>query len=115
MDAIAATMVDVVFPLDGESLPRDHRKALADALERALPWLADWPGRRAPRQRGGRRRRQRAAVAARAPGLRVPREQVQALAPLAGATLDVAGHSLRLGPPHAARAACRTARCIRTW
>ena len=40
-----ASRVDVVFPLLGRTLPRDHRQALADALAAQSPWLAqhdDW-------------------------------------------------------------------------
>jgi CRISPR-associated protein Cas6 len=100
MNGTAAAMVDVVFPLVGESLPRDHRKALADALERALPGLADWPDLGVHRVNvvagidSTVLLSQRARLA-----LRVRREQVQALAPLGGVTLDVAGHALRLGQP----------------
>ena len=43
MQEIAASMVDVVYPLAGDGLPRDHRQALADALVRLLPWLAGHP------------------------------------------------------------------------
>src|SRR5574337_622662 len=42
MDAtFTPAMVDVAFALAGRQLPRQHRHALADALLRALPWLAD--------------------------------------------------------------------------
>jgi CRISPR-associated protein Cas6 len=91
-------MVDVLYPLHGEALPRDHRPALAQALERLLPWLAD------PSQAGTHRVN---AVAGSGPtallsqrsrlALRVRRARVAELAPLAGATLDVGGFALRLG------------------
>ena len=32
--------VDVVFPLDGQALPRDHAQALQQALCAQLPWLS---------------------------------------------------------------------------
>jgi len=98
MNGTAATMVDVVYPLLGASLPRDHRKALADALERVLPGLADWPDLGVHRVNvvagidSSVLLSQRARLA-----LRVRRERVGDLAPLGGATLDVAGHALRLG------------------
>ena len=41
MQETAASMVDVTYPLHGNALPRDHRRALAEALERLVPWLAD--------------------------------------------------------------------------
>ena len=37
MDAVAAHMVDMAFTLEGGDLPRDHRQALSDAVERVLP------------------------------------------------------------------------------
>jgi len=91
-------MVDVQYALHGEALPRDHRPALAQALERLVPWLAD------PSQAGTHRVN---AVAGTGPtallsqrsrlALRVRRARVAELAPLAGATLDVGGFALRLG------------------
>jgi len=95
VDAIAATMVDVVFPLSGVCLPRDHRQALADALERALPGLTAWPGlgvHRVNLVAGGTLLSQRARLA-----LRVRRDQQAALAPLSGARLEVGHCAVRLG------------------
>jgi hypothetical protein len=79
MSAIAASMVDVVYPLAGDGLPRDHRQALADALERLLPWLDAHP---------------EAGVHC----INVVAGS-GALVALDGARLDVAGHALRLGHP----------------
>jgi len=91
-------MVDVFYALHGEALPREHRPALAQALERLVPWLAD------PSQAGTHRVN---AVAGTGPtallsqrsrlALRVRRARVAELAPLAGATLDIGGFALRLG------------------
>ena len=91
-------MVDVLYRLHGQALPRDHRPALAAALERLVPWLAD------ATQAGTHRVN---AVAGVGPiallshrsrlALRVQRERIADLAPLAGATLDVGGFALRLG------------------
>lgn len=95
---LPASMVDVSYALQGHALPRDHRHALAAALEALVPWLAD------PAQAGlhcinvvaglgpTALLSQRSRLA-----LRVRRERVPELAPLAGATLDVGGHRLRLG------------------
>lgn len=91
-------MVDVQFALQGQALPRDHRLALAAALVCRLPWLAD------PTQAGVHRVN---AVAGLGPtallsrrsrlGLRVRRERVGDLSPLAGAVLDIGGFALSLG------------------
>lgn len=94
----AALMIDVAFAVSGDPLPRDHRYALAQALEQALPWLADTPqagvhglnlvaGDRAEALLSARTRLK----------LRVPRERAAAAGALAGAELRVAGRSLRVG------------------
>jgi CRISPR-associated protein Cas6 len=102
MDGAAATMVDVVYPLAGERLPRDHRQALADALERVLPGLARWPDLGVHRVNVVAGTGSHVLLSQRARlALRVRRDQVSALAPLDGAVLDVAGHALQLG--HAAQ------------
>ena len=94
VDAITATMIDVVFPLSGVCLPQDHRQALADALERALPGLTAWPGLGVHRVNvvaGGTLLSQRARLA-----LRVRRDQQAALAPLNGARLEVGPCAVQL-------------------
>ena len=42
-DDASRDMVDVVFELDAGTVEHDHAEALAVALRRALPWLADEP------------------------------------------------------------------------
>jgi CRISPR-associated protein Cas6 len=94
----ASSRVDVAFALCGSTVPRDHRRALAAALERRLPWLAD------PAHAGVHRIN---AVAGNGPTallsqrarltLRVARERVDDLRCLHGAQLDLDGHALRLG------------------
>lgn len=91
-------MVDVIYPLQGQTLLRDHRRALAQALEHVLPWLGK------PGESGVHRVNvvagdgatallsQRARLT-----LRVRRAQVPELAPLQGAVLDVAGSKLQIG------------------
>lgn len=98
MSETASTMVDVIYPLQGHALPRDHRRALAVALERLLPWLAE------PGQSGVHRINVvagdgvTALLSKRARlMLRVRRERVPDLAPLQGAVLDVAGFQVELG------------------
>ncbi|HMA08332.1 MAG TPA: type I-MYXAN CRISPR-associated protein Cas6/Cmx6 [Ramlibacter sp.] len=94
-----ATMIDVAFAVTGDPLPRDHRYALADALERALPWLADTPqagvhGLNLVSGSGNE-----ALVSPRTRlRLRVPCERADAACALAGAELAVAGRRLLIGP-----------------
>jgi CRISPR-associated protein Cas6 len=98
VDTRPATMIDVAFPVEGDTLPGDYRFALAEALERALPWLAESPAAGVHRLKlvgnGGNdaivSRRTRLA-------LRVPRERAADAGALAGAELTVAGHRLRVG------------------
>jgi CRISPR-associated protein Cas6 len=97
-EELAAVMVDVSYALHGKALPRDHRLALAAALERLVPWLSD------PAQAGLHRVNTVAGTGAMALlsqrarlALRVRRERLAELAPLAGAWLEVGGHTLRLG------------------
>ena len=98
MDVRPATMIDVTFPVEGDTLPRDYRFALAEALERALPWLAESAAAGVHRLNlvgnGGNdaivSRRTRLA-------LRVPRERAADAGALASAELSVAGHRLRVG------------------
>lgn len=96
-----ATMVDVVFPLEGHSLPREHAQALAQALGAQLPWLALEPlaGIHPVKMVHGNGSHALLSQRARLL-LRMPRARVAALSALAGRTLDVAGSELRLGTPH---------------
>lgn len=99
-DAVAS-VVDVVFPVNGASLPRDHRRGLSDALSQALPWLAGLPGAGLHRINIVHGLDSQALLSHRARLiLRVPRAQAQGLDALAGSVLDVAGHRLELGRPH---------------
>jgi CRISPR-associated protein Cas6 len=97
----AATMVDAVLPLEGHSLPRDHRLALADALEAAAPWLRGLssaglhPVNVIATGDGDVLLSHRARLV-----LRVPRTHADTLSALAGRELDVEGHRVRLGAPH---------------
>jgi CRISPR-associated protein Cas6 len=96
----AATMIDIAFAVAGDPVPRDHRRALAQALEQALPWLAETPqagvhglnlvaGGAAEALVSGRTRLK----------LRVPRERAEAVCALAGAELRLAQRCLRVGAP----------------
>ena len=93
--------VDVVFPLDGQTLPRDHAQALQQALCAQLPWLGTEtlagvqpiklvPGGDEPALLSRRARLL----------LRVGARRMDELMALAGLDLSVDGHRLRLGAPH---------------
>lgn len=104
----AEGVVDVLFALDGRTLPVDHAYALHAALLAALPWLADEPEAGihnihvAASQNGWFRpedtegavlhisRRTRMT-------LRLPRGRLRDLAALAGQTLDIEGHPIGVG------------------
>jgi CRISPR-associated protein Cas6 len=101
----APTMVDLSFELgfepSGVALARDHRRSLAAALQRALPWLADTPGVAVHRLNlpagGGEQaplsRRTRLT-------LRVPLERAAEAEALAGLALELGAAALRVGRPH---------------
>lgn len=94
----AADRVDLVFAVEGRSVPRGYRGALAAALTEALPWLAATPGAAVHRLNlsagdGGEAllsRRTRLV-------LRLPRERLDAAAALCGRRLAVGGHALAIG------------------
>ena len=99
MQASAASpRVDVTFALRGDAVPRDHRGALAAALERRLPWLAD------PAHAGVHRINAVAGLGLTALlslrarlTLRVARERIGDLQSLHGARLELDGHALQVG------------------
>jgi len=98
MNGMAATMVDVVYPLAGERVPRDHRQALADALERVLPGLTAWPDFGVHRINVVAGTGSSALLSQRARlALRVRRDRVGALAPLNDIRLHVGGCVVSLG------------------
>jgi CRISPR-associated protein Cas6 len=107
--AVADDVVDLVFPVRGQTLPADHAWALAAAVAARLPWFADEPGaglhlvHAAASGNGWQSpeddddgviylsRRTRLT-------LRLPQARVAAARQLEGATLEIAGHALTLGP-----------------
>ncbi len=101
MDEARSTMIDVAFALAGDVLPREHRRALADALAPRLPWLADTPGAGVHRINVSAGAGRQALLSRRSRlTLRVPRERGAALAVLSGAEFEIGGQRLRLdGPP----------------
>ena len=93
--------VDVVFPLDGQALPRDHAQALQQALCAQLPWLGAEPRAGIHPIKVVQGNEDQALLSRRARLLlRVGVRRLDELMALAGLDLDVAGHRLRLGAPH---------------
>lgn len=93
--------VDVVFPLDGQTLPRDHAQALQQALSARLPWLDREPGAGIHPIRVVHGNEEPALLSRRTSLLlRVRAQRAQELLALDGLALDVAGHPLRLGRAH---------------
>ena len=100
-EPLQATCVDLVFPLEGHSLPRDPASVLRAALQKEAPWLAQEPlagihplklvtGTDAQALLSQRTRLL----------LRLPRERIDAATQLAGRTLAPGGQALTLGQPH---------------
>ncbi len=112
-----AQVVDVVFPLLGRAVARDHAQALREALVALWPWLEHdpaaaihplrlVPGNEALGLLSGRARLL----------LRVHADRVDTLAGAGEVQIDLLGESLRLGPaqpralrPHSAMYAYRVA------
>jgi CRISPR-associated protein Cas6 len=93
-------VVDLVFPLQGRVLPRDHRWALARSLTEALPALADDPRAAVHPVKLVHGADEPALLSARSRlVLRVPRASADAARALEGRALDVAGCEIRLGAP----------------
>lgn len=99
MAAMVADMIDVAFALEGDALPREHRYALADALQDALPWLGD-------EARAGVHRLKLVASGDGADALvsprtrltlRVPRGRAAETCALTGAQLRVGQYQVRAG------------------
>lgn len=104
--APASTLVDLVFPLSGRCLPRDHGEPLGWALQAALPWLTDVPGAAVHPVNlvhgTGGDVGDLALISRRARLLlRLPAAFSGAAAALADHTLDVGGCPVQVGAPHA--------------
>jgi CRISPR-associated protein Cas6 len=96
--------VDVIFPASGELIPADHGYTLYTALTRVVPefhrdgfplsfaWINGLHA-----DKGVIRLFERSSLRC-----RVPAEQIAALLPLTGETLQVAEHPVRLGIPRVA-------------
>jgi CRISPR-associated protein Cas6 len=98
MDAAVASMVDVTFALAGDALPRDHGQWLAQALTRRLPWLDDDAAVGVHRIKVVAGSADPALLSRRSRlALRVQRARAAEVIALAGTTLDIGGHRVRLG------------------
>lgn len=101
MSEIRSTVVDLVFALQGQALPREHRQALADALQQALPWLASQAGAGVHRLNVSAGEGPRALLSQRTRlTLRLPRHCVAQALALSGRGLQLAGQELQLGAAH---------------
>lgn len=101
-DEAAASMIDVAFPLECSRLPREHRRALAAALQAALPWLAEQPHAWLHRINVAACEGDFALLSGRSRlTLRVPRARAADAMALAGTELMIERHALRLGSPRA--------------
>jgi CRISPR-associated protein Cas6 len=101
-DEAQAAMVDLAFAVQGDVLPRDHRRSLAEAVLRALPWLAGLQPRAGLHRLNVSGTGVAQVLLSRRTRLvlRLPRERAQEAARLAGMHLDIDGHGLRLGEAH---------------
>ena len=98
MPASSMSVVDIVFDIEGTSLPVEHALALLHALEGPLPWFPEeaWTGvhpvRGAATGYGVLLLANRAKLV-----LRMPESRLQESRALEGQLLDVAGSPLRVG------------------
>jgi CRISPR-associated protein Cas6 len=99
---VEGAMVDVVFPIDGKFLPRDHTQQLCDALCRQWPQLGQEAqvGIHAIKLVSGGS--EPAMLSRRAKLLlRVPRDLAARLLACPGIGLQIDGQTLQLNAPHA--------------
>jgi CRISPR-associated protein Cas6 len=90
-------VIDIAYELKGDALPAGYVFALWPELVRVLPWLESEEAAgilpvRGTEKGGAMLLPQRARLL-----LRMPAEKVQEAQQLSGQTLDVAGHSLKIG------------------
>lgn len=98
MNEASATMIDLAYTLDGGALPREHRRALAAAIERQLPWLACLPDAAVHPLNVSAGDGPEALLSGRTRlTLRVPRDRTADAAALVGSELAVGNHGLRIG------------------
>lgn len=92
--------IDLIFPVDGTTIVRDHGYALYAALSRLLPTLHSardigiFPIRGTFVGEGTLHLGRQSALR-----IRVPAERLPMLLPLAGKAIDIDGHRVRIGVP----------------
>ena len=97
MASARATMVDIGFALAGDSLPREHRQTLAEALITRLPWLTALPQAAVHRINMSAGDGPLALLSGRSRlSFRLPREQTGALDALRGAQFELGGCRLEV-------------------
>lgn len=93
-------IVDITFPMRGDSLPLDHGYSLFGALARHVPQLHEQPGWGVHPVLG---ERSGAGVLSLIPAsrlkIRLPADRISDLLPLSSAPLEVDGHQVSLGFP----------------
>lgn len=100
-DAVVDAAVDVVFPIEGHILPRDHAQALQEVLSVQLPWLGSDPVAGIHPVKVVQGNDDQALLSRRTSLLlRVGVQRADELLALAGLDLNVGGHLLRLSRPH---------------
>jgi CRISPR-associated protein Cas6 len=101
VEDLSSALVDLAFPLNASSLPRDHRALLSAALTARLPWWGQVPGSGLHRINLVVGEAPLALLSGRTRLiLRVPRERVRdTVSALAGVTLAVGTEPLQLGQP----------------
>lgn len=99
-DEPVACMIDIAFAVAGCALPRDHRRELAAAIERVLPWWAALEGAGVHRLNVAAGDGPQSLLSKRTRlTLRVPRQHAADAAALKGAELQVGPCTLRVGAP----------------
>lgn len=100
--ALTDTMVDVVFPVSGQALARDHGLTLQQALCARLPWLSEEAGAGIHPIKLVAGLGEQALLPGRARLIvRVAQHRQSELAALCGVRLMLDGHALTLDMPHA--------------
>lgn len=95
--------LDVIFPVNGSTIPRDHGYSLYAAISRLVPSVHEakdtgiFPIRGQNTGDGALFLTDRSALRLRLPAARIP-----AILPLAGKVLELDGHRLRVGVPRVA-------------
>ncbi|MDZ7592973.1 MAG: type I-MYXAN CRISPR-associated protein Cas6/Cmx6 [Rubrivivax sp.] len=92
--------IDLAFAVEGDALPREHRRELAAAIGLALPWWAALEGAGMHRLNVAAGAGPQALLSKRTRlTLRVPRARAADVATLQGAALQVGPAVLRVGAP----------------